>query len=142
MNIKNLFLFVSLLLMADFASAGTLTIKAPPVGLKLITTSGTLGYGDKDLVLVGASVTSEVISPGTGSSIVGFINLSHSEGNEWLYGNVVSCELTGPYTLSIEFVGFGKFVCKSGDGIVHFAQKRSEGASDVILTFAKAEASE
>ena len=142
MNVKKSFLFVSLLLMANFAIAGTITIKSPPFGLKLNTTSGTLGHGDKDLVLVGASVTSEVISPDTGSSIVGFITLSHSEGVEWLYGNVVSCELTGPYTLSVEFVGFKKFDCKGGDGTVQFAQRRSEGASDVILTFADAKASE
>lgn len=134
MNIKNLLLLVSLSAAISVANAGTLTIKAPPDdGLTLLTNSGTLKHGDKDLVLHGVSVTNENISPVVGPDIVGFITLFRSEGPEWLYGNSITCDLEGKYELKIEVVGFKTEVCK--DGYKNVRQLRSEGSSDVVLTF-------
>lgn len=140
MNIKSCSLFVFFSVITGLASAGTLTIKSPPSGLELRTTSHILNHGDKDLERVGVSVVHEVVTPITvpDDIIRGHITLTHSEGMEGTYGNDVACKLKGPYELQIEFVGFKKFVCKNDDVREHFRQLRSEGSSDVILTFTKA----
>lgn len=140
MNIKSCSLFVFLSLVTGLASAGMLTIKAPPEGLKLLIGSGTLKYGDKDMELTGVSVTHETITPvvEVGDIISGHVTLTHSEGTEGRYGNEVACRLRGPYELQVEFIGYKKFVCKSGNNTVNFRQPRNEGASDVILIFTKA----
>ncbi|KQZ94522.1 MULTISPECIES: hypothetical protein [unclassified Pseudomonas] len=139
MKIASAILLGSLLTVINTVSAGTLTIKAPPQGLDLITSSnGTIKYGDNDLVLVGATDSYQVISPETATgtpAIIGYLTISHHEGDEFLYGNNITCEIKAPYTVTVNIVGFEVDDCK--DSKKSFTQLRSEGASDVILTFNK-----
>lgn len=135
MNFKNLFLFASLSAAVSMATAGTLTMKAPPEGLRLLTTSGELNYGDEDLVLVGASSTYFGVTPVVGKDVVGLVTADHNEGIEWLYGNEVHCLLKGDYALEVEIVGFKKDICSNEHKDVY--QLRTSGADDVVLSFVK-----
>jgi hypothetical protein len=137
MKIANVILLGLLLPVINTVSAGTLTIKAPPQGLDLrISSHGTIKHGDNDLILVGATNTTQVISPEvvTGTpAIIGYLNITHHEGDEFLYGNDITCEIKAPYSVTVNIVGFKEETCSGSRKF--FTQLRSEGASDVILTF-------
>lgn len=135
MNIKSLFVLAFFSAVTTVANAGTLTIKAPPPGLKLLTGFGELQHGDKDLVLPGVSMTSGNISPIIGKDIVGFITFFRGESPDWRYGNMIDCELKGKYSLEIEIVGYKKLLCKNETASLK--QLRTEGSGDVVLTFAQ-----
>ncbi|KQZ94523.1 MULTISPECIES: hypothetical protein [unclassified Pseudomonas] len=133
MNIKSLFIVASVFLMSGPTYAGTLTIKAPPEGLELITPFGRLKHGDPDRV---ESVAHANITPVEGSeNILGFINTYHDTRPDAVYGNRITCELKGDYALEIDIVGFEKVLCRN-KSIAAF-QRREQGADDVVLTFTK-----
>ena len=145
MNFKKVFLIASLFFCAEVTLAGTVTIKSPPSGLTLLTTSGVIKYGDEDLVLstteqqpyVGINISPEIEIAGK-KEIIGMVSIGHRTSGSTL-SNQNSCSInprSNDYSVGVDNVGFKLETCKAGERKDN-NQLMSEGVADVVVTFDK-----
>lgn len=144
MNIDKVLLMVGLVLGIGSASAGTVTIKSPPEGLTLLTTSGVVKHGDKDMVLtspthVGVNISPQIEVEGT-PQIIGMASVDHRPNTTTQqYSNDTLCrssENTRGYSVTIELVGLRSVTCRNGEFNSN-KQLAADGSANVVVTYDK-----
>jgi hypothetical protein len=144
MKIDKVLLLVGLSLCFGSASAGTVTIKSPPEGLTLLTTSGVVKHGDKDLVLTSQTQVEVNISPqievdGT-PHIIGMASVDHRPNTTTqLHSNDTLCrssESAQGYSVTIELVGYRSVTCRNGE-FKSNKQLVADGSANVVVTYDK-----
>lgn len=147
MNIKKLFLLVNLFLCAEVAFAGTVTIKSPPPGVRLLTTSGTIEPGGPDWTKTTTSnepnilinISPEVEIAGQ-KKIIGMVSISHSSNaTGQMFSNQNSCTMNADatgYSVTVDNVGFQSKTCNVGERELN-NQSVSQGVANVVVTYKK-----
>ena len=140
MNIKHVMLFFGLSFFTGMALAGTVTIKSPPPGLTLKTTSGVIKYGDPDMVLTSAQEVINInISPEAENKIIGMETISHWPKPVGALSNQNTCRINKEFigfSVTIDLVGYKMVTCNPGENKQN-NQLATDGIADVVVTYNK-----